>query len=76
MCGSGSERGEPSAEVLRQNGFPNARYVIHGFQGDTEGEQAGFRLLNGWRNNGLQWSTKIDPEKMYRTDRRPRLAAS
>lgn len=68
LCRSGSERGEPSAQYLRDNGFPNARYVVHGFQGDSikEGERAGFRLLNGWQNTGLPWGSKINPDKIYR----------
>ncbi|PRB82679.1 rhodanese-like domain-containing protein [Pseudomonas sp. MYb185] len=68
LCRSGSERGEPSARYLRDNGFANARYVIHGFQGDSikDGERAGFRLLNGWQNSGLPWSPKMNPDKIYR----------
>lgn len=68
LCRSGSERGEPSARVLRDNGFPNARYVVHGFQGDSikEGERAGMRLLNGWQNEGLPWSPKMNLQKIYR----------
>lgn len=68
MCRSGSERGKPSADFLRANGFPNARYVIDGFQGSAikEGPQSGFRLLNGWQNAGLPWSPKMNPKKMYR----------
>jgi rhodanese-related sulfurtransferase len=71
MCRSGSERGKPSADFLRENGFPNARYVVDGFQGAAikEGPQAGFRLQNGWQNAGLPWSPKMNPEKIYRTDR-------
>lgn len=72
MCRSGSERGEPSAALLRQHGFSNARFVINGFQGDAikEGPQAGFRLQNGWQNSGLPWSAKMNPEKIHRTDNR------
>lgn len=72
MCRSGSERGEPSAAFLRANGFPNARYVINGFQGAAlkDGPQAGLRILNGWQNSGLPWANKMNPEKMYRTDRK------
>jgi rhodanese-related sulfurtransferase len=71
LCRSGSERGEPSASFLRANGFPNARYVIHGFQGSAlkEGAQAGMRLQNGWQNSGLPWAMKMNPAKMYRTDK-------
>jgi len=72
MCRSGSERGEPSAAFLRENGFPNARFVINGFQGGAikEGPQAGFRMQNGWQNSGLPWSAKMNPEKIYRSDNR------
>ena len=70
LCRSGSERGEPSAAFLRANGFPNARFVINGFQGAAlkEGPQAGLRVQNGWQNSGLPWSAKMNPAKMYRTD--------
>ena len=72
MCRSGSERGEPSAAFLRANGFPNARFVVNGFQGSAikDGPQAGFRTQNGWQNSGLPWSPKMNPEKMYRLDKR------
>lgn len=68
MCRSGSERGEPSAAVLREAGL-NAYYVINGFQGSTikEGERAGFRTQNGWQNSGLPWSPKMIADKAYRT---------
>ena len=70
MCRSGSERGEPSASFLRANGFPNARYVVNGFQGAAikDGPQAGFRLQNGWQNSGLPWSPKMNADKIYRID--------
>lgn len=66
MCRSGSNRGKPSAAFLREQGFANAKYVIHGFQGDVirEGEQEGFRLKNGWQNSGLPWSPAFNPEKI------------
>ena len=68
MCRSGSERGEPSADVLREAGL-NAYYVVNGFQGSAikEGEKAGFRTQNGWQNSGLPWSPKMNAEKAYRT---------
>jgi len=71
LCRSGSERGAPSAELLRENGFPNARYVVNGFQGEVikEGPQAGWRQQNGWQNSNLPWSPKMNPDKVYRTDR-------
>lgn len=71
LCRSGSERGEPSAGFLRERGFGNARYVIHGFQGDplSEGPQAGMRLKNGWQNSGLPWSPRLNADTIHRTDR-------
>lgn len=70
LCRSGSERGKPSADYLRANGFANARYVADGFQGPVikEGEHAGFRLKSGWQNSGLPWGYKLNPEKMYLPD--------
>lgn len=72
LCRSGSERGEPSAALLRENGFPNARYVINGFQGSAlkDGPHTGMRLQNGWQNSGLPWSMKLNSAKMYRVDNR------
>ena len=69
MCRSGSERGLPSAKFLQENGFKNARYVINGFQGDSqaEGEQKGFRTKNGWQNSNLPWQGKANAEKIYRS---------
>lgn len=73
LCRSGSERGEPSARLLRENGLPYARYVINGFQGAAlkDGPQAGLRIQNGWQNSGLPWSAKMSPGKVYRVDRQP-----
>ena len=67
MCRSGSERGKPSADFLRENGFPNARYVVNGFQGSAlkEGEHAGKRLQNGWQNSDLPWGSQLDADKIY-----------
>lgn len=71
MCRSGSERGLPSAEFLRENGFPNASFVINGFQGSSlkSGDKTGFRIKNGWQNSGLPWGSKPNPDKIYRIDR-------
>lgn len=71
MCRSGSERGLPSAEFLRDNGFQNAHYVVNGFQGGSlkKGEHKGLRIKNGWQNSGLPWGSKPNPEKIYRIDR-------
>ncbi len=67
MCRSGSSRGKPSAEYLMERGFTNVKYIDHGFQGSgaKEGKKKGMRLVNGWQNDGLPWSMKLNPEKIY-----------
>lgn len=56
--------------LLAAHGFPNARFIVNGFQGAAikEGAQAGLRLQSGWQNSGLPWSMKMNPAKMYRVD--------
>lgn len=68
MCRTGSSRGLPSAQFLMKNGFPNAYYVDHGFQGETlkDGPQKGMHLVNGWLNSGLPWTSKMNPDTIYR----------
>lgn len=68
MCRSGSDRGKPSAEFLLEQGFTNVKYVENGFQGSkaTEGAQQGMRVVDGWMNSGLPWSTEINPAKIHR----------
>lgn len=68
MCRSGSARGKPSAEFLREHGFSGARYLVNGFQGDStkEAEHKGLRIENGWQNSGRPWQKKPNPMKIYR----------
>lgn len=68
MCRSGSSRGKPSADYLLAQGFTNVKYIDHGFQGSSakQGDKPGMRIVNGWQNDGLPWSMKINPEKIYR----------
>lgn len=68
MCRSGSERGEPSAKYLQEQGFANAGYVVNGFQGGSakEGPQSGMRVVNGWQNSGLPWGSRMNADKIYR----------
>lgn len=67
MCRSGSSRGKPSAEYLMAHGFSNVKYIDHGFQGSgaKKGKKPGMRIVNGWQNDGLPWSMKLNPEKIY-----------
>lgn len=68
MCRSGSSRGKPSADYLTSQGFTNVKYIDHGFQGSSSKstDKPGMRIVNGWQNDGLPWSMKINPEKIYR----------
>lgn len=67
MCRSGSSRGKPSADYLLEHGFSNVKYIDHGFQGSgaKEGKKPGMRIVNGWQNDGLPWSMKLNPGKIY-----------
>lgn len=66
MCRSGSARGKPSADYLISQGFSNVKYIDHGFQGSSvkEGRMKGFRIVNGWQNAGLPWSSTINANKI------------
>lgn len=68
MCRSGSGRGLPSVQILREHGFNNSLYVEHGFQGDVirTGQHQGMRLINGWQNSGLPWSYSLSSSKIYK----------
>ncbi|HMP73208.1 MAG TPA: rhodanese-like domain-containing protein [Kiritimatiellia bacterium] len=66
ICRSGSARGEPSARALRDHGFSNSYFVEFGFEGDpaTEGPQRGLRVVNGWKNSGLPWTSRMSRDKL------------
>ena len=66
MCRSGSERGKPSADYLLTQGFTNVKYIDHGFQGSAvkQGVMKGFRIMNGWQNSKLPWSSTLDATKI------------
>lgn len=66
MCRSGSARGKPSADYLLTQGFSNVKYIDHGFQGSAvkQGAMKGFRIMNGWQNSKLPWSSTINADKI------------
>lgn len=66
MCRSGTSRAQPAAKMLDQYGYKNVYIMTDGFEGSTtkEGDKKGFRLVNGWKNSGFQWSYDIDPAKV------------
>lgn len=69
MCRSGS-RSARAANLLGQMGYTQVYSMIDGFEGDRAGEgpHAGHRVVNGWRNAGLDWSYAIDDMQAYPAD--------
>jgi rhodanese-related sulfurtransferase len=67
MCRSGSTRSGPAADALYEAGFRNVYTMVDGFEGGKakSGPHQGARVVNGWKNSGLPWGWKLDPEKMY-----------
>jgi rhodanese-related sulfurtransferase len=70
ICRSGS-RSARAADLLNDMGFHNVYSVIDGFEGDKakDGPGKGKRVMNGWRNAGLDWDYAITPEQSYPGDR-------
>ena len=66
MCQAGA-RAARAADALTRAGYANVYTVVDGFEGDptSEGPNRGLRLVNGWRNAGLPWTTRLDRTKMY-----------
>lgn len=69
MCRSGN-RSASAADLLAQMGFTQVYTMVDGFEGDraSDGPDAGHRVLNGWRNAGLQWSYVIAEHQAYPND--------
>ena len=67
MCRSGGTRGAPSARALEGMGFEKVYVVVDGFEGSTskENPEGPWRSVNGWKNAGLPWSYKLNPEKVF-----------
>lgn len=64
MCRSGSTRSAPAADAIHKMGYSEVYSVIDGFEGSQldEGDSTGVRAVNGWRNSGLPWSYRVDPD--------------
>ncbi|MBL8472001.1 MAG: sulfurtransferase [Rhodocyclaceae bacterium] len=69
MCRSG-DRSANAAKLMHSAGFTEVYNQIEGFEGDVakDGPQAGHRVVNGWKNAGLQWSYRLPKAKMYFPD--------
>ncbi|WP_299180014.1 rhodanese-like domain-containing protein [uncultured Neptuniibacter sp.] len=64
MCRSGSTRSAPAVNLLAKLGYQKVWTVVDGFEGSKlqQGDSAGVRAVNGWRNSGLPWSYKVNPD--------------
>ena len=69
MCRSGS-RSAKAADLIYEMGYQNVYTILDGYEGDKakEGESSGQRVVNGWRNAGLDWSYKISSSQVYPMD--------
>ena len=67
MCRSGG-RSAMAVNGLAAAGFTNVYQIVDGMEGDAVKDPdsvfLGQRLKNGWKNSGLPWTYKPDPEKM------------
>ncbi len=73
MCRSGG-RSARAVNLLANAGFTNVYNITDGMEGDEVKDPDsvfnGQRLVNGWKNSGLPWTYKIDPERMVLPEQR------
>ena len=69
MCRSGN-RSARAANLLAGMGFTQVYSMVDGFEGDraSSGPDFGRRVVNGWRNAGLEWSYTIRSDQAYPND--------
>ena len=67
MCRSGG-RSAMAVNQLADAGFTNVYQITDGMEGDSIDDPLsvfqGQRLRNGWKNSGVPWTHKPDPEKI------------
>ena len=67
MCRSGG-RGAIAVNMLAKAGFEHVYNITDGMEGDAvkdpESLYNGQRLKNGWKNSGIPWTYKPNPERM------------
>jgi rhodanese-related sulfurtransferase len=71
MCRSGG-RSAMAVNLMAENGYKNVYQITDGMEGDSVKDPLsvynGKRLRNGWKNSGLPWTYKPDPEKILMPD--------
>jgi len=73
MCRSGG-RSAMAVNMLAEAGFTNVYNITDGMEGDVikdpESVFKGQRLKNGWKNSGVPWTYKIDPDRVRLVSRK------
>ena len=64
MCRSGG-RSADAVDALADAGFRIVYSMIDGFEGDKD--KSGRRTVNGWKNAGAPWTTRVRGDYWYRT---------
>lgn len=71
MCRSGG-RSAVAVNQLAEAGFEHVYNITDGMEGDTikdsESVYFGKRLRNGWKNSGVPWTYKLEPERTLLKD--------
>jgi rhodanese-related sulfurtransferase len=62
MCRSGG-RSKRAANQLAGLGFTRVYNMVESFEGKSDTD--GLRTVNGWKNRGLPYTYKLDPQLMY-----------
>ncbi len=72
MCRSGG-RSAMAVNLLAKAGFAKVYNITDGMEGDaikdSDSEFKGQRLKNGWKNSGVRWTYKIDPDRVRLVNR-------
>ena len=68
ICRSGN-RSAAAVNAMATAGFKSAYSITDGFEGDRVRDPSspfyGKRVKNGWRNSGVPWTDKLNPELMW-----------
>ena len=67
MCRSGG-RSAMAVNLLAKAGFRSVYTITDGMEGDAVKDPDsvfnGKRLVNGWKNSGLPWTYRVDPDRL------------
>ena len=63
MCRSGGRSAKAVDALATEGGLTTVYSVVDGFEGDKDDN--GRRNVNGWKNSGEPWTTKIPATYLY-----------